>query len=236
MNWTAYAACYDLMAESNPAYQELFPLIDRLISSLPLADGDSVLELGSGTGNFTCRIAAALPKCQITAIDFDPGMIGIAEAKCRREHLPNVTFRAGDHHDLVTEDRTYSLVVAVHTIYCSSTPHPLLSKIFSSLRPGGAALLIDLGRRMDVSDWRSYIFRDLVSREGLLKAVHTLWRGRMVASSNHAIREQQDAGRYWVHSSDEFVQALQMAGFEVREHGLCYRDYSDWALAIRSTD
>lgn len=233
MDWTAYAACYDLMAESNPAYQEIFPLIDRLVSPLQLSEGDQVLELGAGTGNFTGHLATSFPQCQITAIEFDSGMIGIAENKCRRASVSNVVFRVGDHHVLIDQDRVFSLVVAVHTIYCSPTPRSLLSKIFASLRPGGAAVVVDLGRPMNVADWRAYIFRGLVRRQGILKAVHTLWRGRIVAQSNHAIRDQQDAGRYWTHSTEEFVDAIRAEGFEIREHGRCYRDYSDWALAIK---
>jgi ubiquinone/menaquinone biosynthesis C-methylase UbiE len=233
MDWSAYATKYDLMAESNPAYQDLYKLFDQHLCCLDLGGQDSILELGSGTGNFTLKLASLFPNNAITATDANARMLELASQKLNHAGFPHVNFTTGDFSDVLSARKDLGLIIAVHASYCSDTPQQLLNQIYRSLRPGGHLFVIDLGRLLDVPEWRKYILQHLIQTKGLLSALTTLFKGRIVVKSNQHIRRRQLDGKYWLHTSREFEQALGESGLRIVKSGLCYRDYSDWALATR---
>src|ERR1700689_3195308 len=73
IDWTAYAQVYDLMAENNPAYQEILLRCLETIAHWNLPPGSRIIDLGAGTGNFSVRIAQALPQCRILHVDANTG-------------------------------------------------------------------------------------------------------------------------------------------------------------------
>src|SRR5579864_8192580 len=69
IDWTAFSRVYDLMAENNPAYQEILTLCLETVKRWNLRPGSKILDLGGGTGNFSVAIARACPQCQIVQAD-----------------------------------------------------------------------------------------------------------------------------------------------------------------------
>ena len=108
-----------------------------------------------------------------------------------------------------------------------------MCQIFNRIQPGGDFFVIDIGRPINVKDWRNFIFGDLIAKVGILKACEILIDGLPVAKANHHIRKNQENGRYWIHSHVEFLQMLENTGFKVVASDKCYRDYSDWAHVKR---
>jgi alpha-ketoglutarate-dependent taurine dioxygenase len=80
---------------------------------------------------------------------------------------------------------------------------------------------------MDVADWRKYILREALRRHGFWR---TFRRGRVVSRENAKIAELQRDGTFWTHTTEEFLQAVENAGFTVLDCHKAYRGCSDVIL------
>jgi SAM-dependent methyltransferase len=79
-----YAKSFD-----DPA-RDAWQMPDKVIESLPIKDGMSVADIGSGTGYFTVRLARALPKSTVYGADIEPKMVEYLTKRAAAEHLGNV--------------------------------------------------------------------------------------------------------------------------------------------------
>lgn len=89
--------------------RDLAPL---LVKFAQVRDGDTVLDVGSGTGALTAAVAAAAPSSRIIGVDPAPSYVGFAQA---RHPADRIQFEVGDAQQLRfdngTFDRTLSLLV-----------------------------------------------------------------------------------------------------------------------------
>jgi len=122
---------------------QLDNLYDRLIAHVK--GGDSVLDIGCGTGALTLR--AAKKGAYVKAIDINPEMLDVARAKTEAAYLSqNIDFDEMGVAELGNEtDQTYDVVMSG---LCLSelTEHELgytLNEVNRILKPGGLFLVID---------------------------------------------------------------------------------------------
>ncbi|MFN3208079.1 MAG: class I SAM-dependent methyltransferase [Roseovarius sp.] len=220
-DWSAYASAYDLLSKHNPEYKLLLQDFEDFLAShnsLQL-----ICDVGGGTGNYTEIAARACPGSKVCLIEPDAEMMGAARAKLR--HFGNVTYQNVPLEN--AEAAAADLVVCVHALYAMPAPEQRLAEIRRMLKPGGLFYLVDLGRLMDVADWRRFLFSSLRKEHGLLGAVRIFWQGREIAKQNKAILTAQKNGTYWTHSGDELASAVKAAGFEILRQRPVYRGYSD---------
>ncbi|WP_422444489.1 class I SAM-dependent methyltransferase [Thermoanaerobacterium sp. DL9XJH110] len=136
-----------------------YDLIDRMIpaklrkTAIAHASG-KVLEIGVGTGkNFPYYPEG----CDVTAIDFSPGMLARARKKLHLASVP-VNLMEMDVQALQFPDNTFDTVVAT-CVFCS-VPDPVkgLREVKRVCKPGGKIILLEhvrsdnpvLGRLMDL--------------------------------------------------------------------------------------
>src|SRR5262245_56826263 len=87
-------------------------LAPLLVQFAAVADGDAVLDVGSGTGSLTVAVAAVAPTSRIVGVDLSASYIAVA-----REHhqTDRVQFEVGDAQHLqfgeATFDATLSLLI-----------------------------------------------------------------------------------------------------------------------------
>jgi SAM-dependent methyltransferase len=221
-DWSAYAAAYDLLSEYNPAYQDLLGEFEAFLATV--GQPRSIYDIGGGTGNYTQIAARACPDAEIRFLEPDPGMF--AAAKSKLSGHPNITFE-NQPFEALKDVGTADLVVCVHALYAMPDQGQRLRDLRRLLRPGGWLFLVDLGRHMDVADWRKYLFSSLRKEKGLIGALHVFWRGREIATQNTAIFKAQKDGVYWTHTSEELASAVAENGFEIVRQKPVYRGYSD---------
>jgi ubiquinone/menaquinone biosynthesis C-methylase UbiE len=221
-DWSAYAAAYDLLSEYNPAYRDLLAGFEAFLATIE--PPKLIYDIGAGTGNYTSILARTFPESEIRVVEPDDGMIRLARSKLASQE--NITFESTAFED-VTASGTADLVVCVHALYAMPDQESRLADLRRLLRPGGLLYLVDLGREMNVPDWRRYLFAEIRKRHGLLKAFRVFWQGRAIASANKTIFEAQQSGVYWTHSSDQIASAVRAAGFEILRQHPVYRGYSD---------
>ncbi|MBF9060108.1 methyltransferase domain-containing protein [Rhodobacterales bacterium HKCCSP123] len=221
-DWTAYATAYDLLSEHNPAYRELLSDFRAFLTSIK-APG-LVYDIGGGTGNYAEIVARSFPESEIRFVEPDPGMVRVAQAKLATRG--NIRFETRSLEDL-SPAGTADLVICVHALYAMPNQQRRLADLRRLLRPGGLLYLVDLGREMNLSDWRRYLFTEISRKHGVRNAIRVFWRGRPIARANRAILEAQRHGIYWTHSGEEIATSVRAAGFEILRQLPVYRGYSD---------
>jgi ubiquinone/menaquinone biosynthesis C-methylase UbiE len=133
--------------------------MDRMISpalrrkALAHASG-RVLEVGVGTGTNLPYYPAG---CEVTGIDFSPGMLAKARQKVDLAKVP-VTLLEMDAENMTFPDNTFDTVVAT-CVFCS-VPDPVkgLQEVRRVCRPDGKIVLLEhvrsnspvLGKMMDI--------------------------------------------------------------------------------------
>jgi ubiquinone/menaquinone biosynthesis C-methylase UbiE len=114
----------------------------RVIETLALPPDAHVADIGAGTGYFTMRLARAVPKGTVYAVDIEPAMLDHIRKRAGTEKLANVTTQ------LAGKDSP-QLPRPVNTILIVDTYHHIPSRVAyfrglkSSLLPGGKVAIID---------------------------------------------------------------------------------------------
>jgi ubiquinone/menaquinone biosynthesis C-methylase UbiE len=231
VDWNSYSHVYDLMAENNPAYQEILSRFSGELNNWDLPPGSTLCDLGSGTGNFSLALATAFPGCRILHVDSDRSMNEVALRKSRMLQVSNLEFKLQDMEHLALPAHSLSAITSVHALYPLCQPQPLIKRLYDWLQPGGYLFICDIGRVLDVNDWAKYLFAESMRKHGLTHTLRLFSRGRAVARHNRQISQRQRAGAYWTHSLQEFLSVFVEADFEIVSSEEVYRGYSDLIIA-----
>jgi SAM-dependent methyltransferase len=114
------------------------PWFEWVARQLPLASGDSVLDIGCGPGWFWASVADALPeRLALTLADLSSGMVAEATGRCAALRSWSVEGREADAAHLPFADATFDGVVAMHMLYHLPNPADGIAEMFRVLKPGG---------------------------------------------------------------------------------------------------
>ena len=104
---------YDLIADANERAARLVG-----IRQLSLNSGETVLEMGFGTGNEILDLAAAVgPTGAVHGIDISPGMLAVAQRKIAEAHPAAVVdLRVADAQELPFGDGNFDAVYSSFTL------------------------------------------------------------------------------------------------------------------------
>jgi len=112
-----------------------------------LAPGESVLDVGCGTGGFAIEAARAVaPGGCVVGLDPSPEMIGWARGKARRKRS-RATFEVATAEALPFPDASFDVVtlsLVLHQLP-SDALHAGMAEIRRVLRPGGRLFALDIG-------------------------------------------------------------------------------------------
>jgi 2-polyprenyl-3-methyl-5-hydroxy-6-metoxy-1,4-benzoquinol methylase len=97
----------------------------------------NILEIGCGTGELLCSLAAALPFAQLTGIDLSEPNIELARQKAvELGYSHRLTFVAGDF--MRQEGSRYDVIVSASTLHLIDYPtRQLLDKVCANIRASG---------------------------------------------------------------------------------------------------
>ena len=112
------------------------PVVDGVIARAELSEGESVLDLGTGTGTVAERAAAAVgPSGAITAVDVSPDMLALARG--RVADLPNVAVVEGRGEEIPADDSSVDAVLASLSLMYVIDRQMAANEIARVLRAGG---------------------------------------------------------------------------------------------------
>lgn len=116
---------------------------DLLVRNLPLQDHSVVADIGAGTGYFSFRIAERLPGGRVLAVDIQPEMLDIIEARKQQGGPRNVEAVLGTERDPRLPAASVDLVLLVDAYHEFEWPREMGEALFRALRPGGVLVLVE---------------------------------------------------------------------------------------------
>lgn len=116
----------------------------RVVEALGLAPGETVADIGSGSGWFTIPLARAVaPGGRVYAVDVDPEMNAYLEERLAQEGVGNVTVVLATPDDAGLPEGAVDLVFTSNTFHHLSQPARYFASLKPDLAPGGRIAIID---------------------------------------------------------------------------------------------
>ncbi len=156
MDFNAAAESYD---SSVSRFRDIPGEIEEILSFLSLKADQTLLEMGTGTGEFA--LAAARLCARVYAVDISPGMLLYARNKAQKRGMKNISFLSGgfltySHHNGPLDAIVSQ--IALHHLPDFWKQIALLN-IAGMLRPGGKLCLRDIVYSFDPRDYEKEIER-----------------------------------------------------------------------------
>src|SRR4029079_19449941 len=121
--------------------EAIWPQEKALINFYRLPRNAQVLDVGSGTGEFSARVAEAWPDREVLGVELLPAWVRLASEK-HAALAPRLRFEAGDAYALQLPDNSFDLVANRHMV--QSVPHVerILAELVRVTKPGGRVHLL----------------------------------------------------------------------------------------------
>lgn len=118
---------------------------------LRLQPGQTVADIGAGTGYYTELLARAVgPSGRVYATDIQPEMIRLLEQRIRKKRLANVQAVLSTETDPRLPPESLDLALLVDVYHEFAHPQQMLRRLRESLKPGARLVLIEF-RKEDPS-------------------------------------------------------------------------------------
>jgi ubiquinone/menaquinone biosynthesis C-methylase UbiE len=131
-----YAKSFD-----DPA-RDTWQMPARVIDALKLAPDAAVADIGAGTGYFTVRLARAVPRGTVYAVDVEGAMLEHIRKRASAEKLANVSTVQASATG-ANLPKPVNLVLIVDTYHHLPSRATYFRELAKSLLPGGRVAIID---------------------------------------------------------------------------------------------
>jgi ubiquinone/menaquinone biosynthesis C-methylase UbiE len=110
---------------------------EKLPDLLNLKGNENVLDVASGTGLASTRLATRLPGGHVTGIDLSEGMLSKARSLATAAGLTNIEFRQMDMMQMDLPEDHYDVVNSSFGVFFVEDMQQLVKHIATRLKPGG---------------------------------------------------------------------------------------------------
>jgi SAM-dependent methyltransferase len=124
-------------------YRRVTDDVVREAAARRLGRGATILDLGCGPGDLVVAISRRLREARVVGMDLSPSMLLWAGRHATTDG--RVKFMVGDAADLPFDDESVDLVVSTLSLHHWAEPADAFAEVARVLRPGGQALIYDLG-------------------------------------------------------------------------------------------
>ena len=132
-----YAESFD-----DPA-RDAWQMPERVIAALEVAPGETVADIGAGTGYFTVRLARDTAARTVYAVDIEPAMVDYVRRRADEAGLRNVVGVVADA-DSPNLPAPVDLALIVNTYHHIPERVAYFAALWDRMAPGGRLAIIDL--------------------------------------------------------------------------------------------
>ena len=167
-------------------------LLRRLtVDNALIKPGDSVLDVGCGTGEVTLLAKTRAKAGKVYGIDPAPEMIAVARKKAGHKKL-DIDFRVGVIESLPFPDSSIDVVTS--SLMMHHLPEDLkvrgLAEIYRILKPGGRLLIADFMR--PTGSFLNHIFIAFTRHQGLKSGIEDMQKLLKAAGFNQVTQSDQN--------------------------------------------
>lgn len=127
--------------------REVYAARKDVISALKILPGQSVVDIGAGTGFYLWDFAEAVgPSGHAYGVEISPRFLERLRKHVAANKLANTTIVTGSTRSIELADNSVDLVFICDTYHHFEYPQVTLASIRRALRPGGALVIIDFHR------------------------------------------------------------------------------------------
>ncbi len=109
----------------------------KAMSGIPEDFSGKLLEVPVGTGVLTMPVYRAMPKAEITCLDYSTDMMEAARQRSKIMHIDNVSFKYGDVGNLPFEDESFDIVLSLNGFHAFPDKEAAYSETYRVLKKGG---------------------------------------------------------------------------------------------------
>lgn len=122
--------------------RDAWQMPDRVVAALDLKPGQSVADIGAGTGYFSMRLAKSAARPKVYAVDIEPAMVAYLKQRAAKDGLPNVEAVQGGTES-PNLPAPVDVVLIVDTYHHIGDRVAYFRKLRGSLKPGGRVAIVD---------------------------------------------------------------------------------------------
>ena len=116
----------------------------RLMSALELQPGQTVADVGAGSGYFTRRLAESVgPQGRVYATDIQPEMLALLRTNMTLHGFTNVVTILGTPKDPHLPTNALDLILLVDVYHECEFPFEMTAGMVRALKPGGRLVLVE---------------------------------------------------------------------------------------------
>jgi ubiquinone/menaquinone biosynthesis C-methylase UbiE len=120
----------------------------EVLMALGLKPGETIADIGSGSGYFALRFAAHVGDAgRVFAVDVDPEMVRHLNRRLRDARVRNVQTILADPDDPLLPEASIDRFVVVNTWHHIEKPVDYLAHMKRMLKPGGQVVMIDFHKK-----------------------------------------------------------------------------------------
>ena len=159
----------DLAKTFDDPARDAWQMPEKVIEALKLKSGQTVADIGAGTGYFSVRLAKANPGLKVYGVDIESSMVNYLRSRATKEGLPNITsvLAQADSANLPT---AIDLALIVDTYHHIPNRVDYFRKLSASLKVGGRVAIVDFKPESTMGPPKEFHFTAEKIREELRQA------------------------------------------------------------------
>jgi FkbM family methyltransferase len=120
---------------------------EKLMRLLKIRPGESVADIGAGSGYFTFRLSGRVgPQGKVYAVDIQPEMLALIRKRMQEQKLSNIELIEGKVDDSRLPPRSIDLILLVDVYHEFSHPWEMTTSMVRALKPGGRLVFVEYRR------------------------------------------------------------------------------------------
>ena len=117
---------------------------DKMVELLGLKPGETVADIGAGTGYISWRMAQKVtPGGKVYGVDIQQEMLDLLAVNMKKRGITNVVGVLGTETDPKLPPNSTDLVVMVDVYHEFSEPYAMMENISKALKPGGRVAFVE---------------------------------------------------------------------------------------------